>query len=57
MWNLTKYTKARATDSKLPYSKVATVVWNSPYGLCKGMKNKLQDSLAYFEYFKIEKSN
>ena len=55
MWNLVKYAKQKATDSRLPYRKVATVVLSSPYSLCKGMKNKLSESLAYFEYFKIEK--
>lgn len=55
MYNLVKYAKLKNTDSKLPYRKVATVVWSSPYGLCKGMKKKLTSTLAWFEFFKIIK--
>jgi hypothetical protein len=31
----------------------STVVWNSPYSLCKGEKTKREANKSHFEFYKI----
>ena len=46
-YNLTEYNGKR---------KVRTVIYNTSYQLCKGLKKREEDNKLYGSYFKIEKN-